>query len=161
MYKFRNATADDIQRIGEIESLCFPEAEAASLESFQKRFSVFPDCFFVLEVDGLVVGHMNGCIFNRPELPDELYADARLHCPDGDYQTVFGLAVDPKFQRRGYASILTRHFSEVSKKRGHKGIILTCKDYLVPFYKQHGFNNKGKSASSHGGATWNDMLLTH
>ncbi|WP_421870549.1 GNAT family N-acetyltransferase [Motiliproteus sp.] len=146
--------------MAELEAICFPEAEAASLDSFQQRFAVFAECFFVLEIEGVVVGHINGCIFDKPELPDALYSDTRLHNPDGAYQTVFGLAVDPSCQRRGYASALTRHFIDVSRANGRQGVVLTCKDKLVPFYQSLGFSHQGVSASSHGGASWNDMLLT-
>ena len=75
MYTIRPAADTDIERMAEIEALCFPAAEAATLESFQKRFAVFPECFFVLEVSGIVVGHINGCAYSRPELPDALYSD--------------------------------------------------------------------------------------
>lgn len=74
--------------MAEIEAMCFPEEEAASLDAFQKRFAVSPECFFVLEIDDVVVGHINGCIFSAPELPDLLYSDTSLHCPKGAYQTV-------------------------------------------------------------------------
>lgn len=161
MPHFLPAKAEDIVRISEIESLCFPEAEAASLQSFKQRFAAFPECFFVLKVNGKIVGHINGCIYHKPELPDELYSDASLHCPDGKYQTVFGLAVDPSFQRRGYASLLTKKFIEVSQSREHLGMVLTCKDYLVKFYQQHGFEFQGVSASSHGGVSWNDMVIAY
>lgn len=160
MQNLRQARAEDIIRIAEIENICFPEAEAATLKSIKERFTVFPECFFLLEIDGEIVGHINGCIYDRPELPDELYSDTSLHCPEGKYQTVFGLAVTPEYQRKGYASLLTKHFVDVSKYRGHHGIVLTCKEHLIDFYKQHGFIFQGKSASNHGGVSWNDMVLT-
>ncbi len=160
MQNFLQAKAEDIIRIAEIERLCFPEAEAATLESFNERFAVFPECFFVLKVDGKIVGHINGCIYDSPELPDELYSDSSLHCSDGKYQTIFGLAVDPSYQRKGFASLLTKHFIEISQARGHLGIVLTCKQHLVDFYQQHGFKFQGISVSTHGGVSWNDMLLT-
>ena len=160
MYLTRQATREDINRMAQIEAMCFPHAEAASLEAFQKRFAAFAECFFVLEVDGVVVGHINGCIHSAPELPDALYSDTSLHRPNGAYQTVFGLAVDPQYQKRGYASALTRYFIEVSRADGRKGMVLTCKEYLIDFYQRLGFTHKGVSASSHGGARWNDMLLT-
>jgi predicted N-acetyltransferase YhbS len=155
----RQATAKDIARIAEIERQCFPEAEAASLQSFNERFAVFPECFFVLEVNNEIVGHINGCIYDSPELPDELYSDASLHSPDGKYQTVFGLAVVPEYQKKGYASLLIQHLIKVSETKGHHGIVLTCKDYLVDFYQRYGFKHLGKSDSNHGGVSWNDMLL--
>ncbi|MBO1255003.1 GNAT family N-acetyltransferase [Alteromonas sp. 5E99-2] len=160
MHNIRQAVKADINRMAEIEEMCFSGSEAASLDSFQKRFSVFPECFFVLEHNDIVVGHINGCVFNSPELPDALYSDTRLHCPKGDYQTVFGLAVDPQHQRKGYASALTNHFIEFSKSRKHKGMVLTCKDHLIHFYQSFGFTHQGVSNSSHGGAQWNDMVLT-
>lgn len=159
MHNLRPATIEDIERIAEIESRCFPEAEAATLKSFNERFAVFPECFFVLEVNGKIVGHINGCINGSPELPDELYENASLHQPDGKFQTVFGLAVDPEFQHQGYASLLTEHLVGISKTRGQGGMILTCKEYLVGFYEKYGFKCQGQSASTHGGAVWNDMLL--
>jgi len=156
----RQATAQDINRISEIESICFPAAEAASLQSFNERFAAFPECFFVLEVDNKIIGHINGCIYDKPELPDALYADATLHQPNGKYQTVFGLAIAPEYQRKGYASLLIQHFIGNSKKKGQLGMVLTCKDYLIDFYKSNEFTHEGQSASSHGGVTWNDMVLT-
>ena len=160
MYTIRQATKEDINRMAQIESICFEEAEAASLQSFQERFAVFWECFFVLEVDGLVVGHINGCINDAPELPDELYSNPKLHKANGTYQTVFGLAVDPKYQKSGYASALMKHFIENSKLKGQKAMVLTCKDYLVEYYQGFGFTHQGLSSSNHGGAQWNDMLLT-
>lgn len=160
MLNFVQAKGEDIARIAEIEGLCFPEAEAASLESFKERFAVFPECFYVLKIDGKIVGHINGCIYDSPELPDELYSDSSLHCPNGKYQTIFGLAVDPSYQRKGYATLLIKHFIEISQARGHQGIVLTCKQHLVDFYQQHKFEFQGISASTHGGVSWNDMLLT-
>ncbi len=160
MHTIRQATKEDINRMAQIEAICFPEAEAASLARFQHRFAAFSECFFVLEVEGCVVGHINGCLYNAPELPDALYSDTRLHSPNGAYQTVFGLAIDPQYQKRGYASALTKHLIDVSRANKRKGVVLTCKDNLVEFYQRLGFNHKGVSASSHGGATWHDMLLT-
>jgi len=155
----RQATREDITRIAEIESLGFPEAEAATLAIFYERFQAFPECFFVLEVNEEIVGHINGCINDSPELPDELYLNSSLHCPNGKYQTVFGLVVAPNYQGNGYAGLLTKHLIDVSKSRGLVGIVLTCKDHLVRFYQKYGFNHQGKSASTHGGVGWNDMLL--
>ncbi len=158
MHSIRLATADDINRMAEIEAICFPAAEAASLESFIQRFDVFAECFYVLEIEGQVVAHINGCINDTPTLPDALYSNPNLHKPDGDYQTVFGLAVDPEFQKRGFASMLLNHFAQVSRDNGRKGMVLTCKAHLVALYEKHNYVQQGISASSHGGAQWLDMV---
>ncbi|MDC0612344.1 GNAT family N-acetyltransferase [Vibrio sp.] len=155
----RPATESDILSIAHIEKLCFPAAEAASLASFKSRFNAFPECFFVLEIDGVVVAHTNGCRFNQPALPDELFENATLHEPSGKYQTVFGLAVLPTYQSKGLATELMQHFVDVSKSRDLCGMFLTCKEHLIPFYQQFGFTNLGVSDSCHGGARWFDMRL--
>ncbi|PKF80779.1 GNAT family N-acetyltransferase [Vibrio sp. vnigr-6D03] len=159
MPNIRPAKSEDIKKIAEIESLCFPESEAASLKSFTERFQVFPECFFVLEVNGEIAGHINGCRYHKAELPDELFENANLHNPNGMYQTVFGLAVAPSHQRKGYASKLTKHLIEVCKQRNLTGMVLTCKEHLIPFYQSHGFTSQGQSDSSHGGALWYDMTI--
>lgn len=155
----RRAIADDVTRIAEIEEKCFPPAEAASLKSFLERFMAFPECFFVAEVDGKVVGHINGCVTDSPELPDTLYHNTCLHRPDGAWQTVFGIAVLPEYQHQGIARELMGHFINEAKKRKRAGIILTCKDEKIGFYESLGFENEGVSESTHGGARWNDMIL--
>lgn len=155
----RSARKEDVDRIIEIEGICFPPAEAAGADDIRRRFDVFGENFVVAQVDGIVVGFVNGCTTDEPCLPDELYHDIKLHKPDGAYQTVFGLDVLPTFRRRGLATALINHLIELTLKRGKKGVVLTCKDHLVPFYCAQGFVHHGVSQSTHGGAVWNDMLL--
>lgn len=47
-----------------------------------------------------------------------------------------------------------------AKKQGRKGLVLTCKDRLVPYYAKFGFVNEGVSDSAHGNVVWNQMRLT-
>lgn len=155
----RQAMVDDIAKIAYVEEKCFPPAEAATIKSFFERFMAFPECFFVAEADGKVVGHINGCVTDAPTLPDALYHNATLHIPDGPWQTVFGIAVLPEYQHQGIAKALMGKFKEETKKRGKEGIILTCKDEKIGFYENLGFSFKEVSSSSHGGARWNEMIL--
>lgn len=155
----RMAKEDDVKKIAQIELECFPIAEAAEEETLEKRYQAFKENFIVAEVEGKVIGFINGCTTDKPELGDELYHDANLHKPDGDYQTVFGLDVLPEYRNQGIAEKLLNKLIELSKERGKKGMILTCKDHLVHYYSKFGFEHKGVSASSHGGAKWNDMYL--
>ena len=155
----RPALADDVTKVAYIEEKCFPKSEAATLKSFLERFMAFPECFLVAEIDGKVVGHINGCVTNYDKLIDALYHNSSLHEPDGPWQTVFGIAVLPDYQHQGIARALMEHFKENAKKRGKQGILLTCKDEKIGFYESLGFTYDGVSASSHGGARWNDMIL--
>ena len=65
----------------------------------------------------------------------------------------------PERQHQGIAEELMRHMIEDAKRRGRKGLILTCKDRLIGFYERFGYKSLGVSASVHGGAVWYDMIL--
>ena len=67
--------------------------------------------------------------------------------------------VIPQKRGRGYASLLMMEMIEKARQENRRGVILTCKEKLIPFYEQFGFVNKGLSASVHGGAAWYDMVL--
>ncbi|WMJ77705.1 MULTISPECIES: GNAT family N-acetyltransferase [unclassified Sedimentibacter] len=154
-----NAVPDDIDSITALEAVCFPAAEAASRDSFKKRIARFPDSFFVARIDGKIIGIVNGCVTNSDVIYDAMFHDDNEHISDGSIQTIFGLLVHPDYQRRGIAALLMNHMIDISRKRGKKAVILTCKDKLIRYYEKFGFINKGKSESSHGGAVWYDMYL--
>lgn len=159
-YTIRPVTSNDLDAVARVEATCFPPAEGADLETFRTRIATFPDSFFVAETkDKEIIGFINGCVTDRPILGDELYHDASLHKQDGDYQTIFGLDVLPAYQRQGVAFDLMNHMIQKTKERGKKGLILTCKDHLIHYYEKFGYQHQGVSDSTHGGATWNDMLL--
>ena len=157
----RFAEKKDVDTIIQIESICFPKEEAASEKSFRERFATFPENFLVAELkkEKKLIGFINGCTTDKPDLPDILYEKAELHKKDGDYQTVFGLDTLPEYRKQGVAAHMMNELIKLSKKRGKKGIVLTCKDYLVHYYEKFGYKNQGVSKSCHGGAKWNDMLL--
>lgn len=155
----RTVHPGDLDAVTEVEAVCFPKAEAADRASFEARIKAFPDSFFVAEDEGRIVGFINGAVVNETTIRDEMFEDASLHNADGDYQSIFGLDVIPEYQYHGLASRLMRHMIEETRKRGKKGLILTCKDRLIGFYETFGYRNLGVSQSVHGGAVWYDMIL--
>lgn len=72
---------------------------------------------------------------------------------------VFGLGVHPNARQHGLAGTLLRSFIALARKRGQKGVVLTCKDHLVHYYSRFGFQDMGVSESVHGGKTWHEMQL--
>ena len=112
-----------------------------------------------MEDEGEICALIDGMVTDQETITDELYEDATLHNPDGAWQSVFGLAVMPQKRQLGYASLLMMELIEKARHENRKGLILTCKKNLIPFYEQFGFVNKGLSASVHGGAAWYDMVL--
>lgn len=155
----RRVSIEDLDAVSEVEASCFPEAEAATRTSFEQRIKTFPESFFVAEVNGKIIGFINGCITNEMTIYDELFSDASQHKPNGDYQAIFGLDVISDYRNQGIAAKLMNHMIEVSRLAGRKGVILTCKDKLIHYYSNFGFVNKGISKSEHGGAVWYDMIL--
>ena len=39
------------------------------------------------------------------------------------------------------------------------GVVLTCKENMIPFYEQFGFVDEGVSESEHGGVVWHQMRI--
>ncbi len=98
-------------------------------------------------------------VINNTVIYDELYKNSKLHLPEGEYQTIFGLDVVPEYRHRGIATELMNHMIKSSKLSGRKGVVLTCKNNLSEYYEKFGYKNKGVSKSVHGGAKWYDMIL--
>ncbi len=155
----RNATMADLAAVAEVEKRCFPAAEAATEEEFRARLAAYADCFWLLFEDGRLVSFIDGMATDEPDLRDEMYADASLHRPDGRWQMVFGLNTLPEYRRRGYAGRLLEALVRASRERGKAGVVLTCKERLVPYYASFGFADEGLSSSTHGNVAWHQMRL--
>ena len=155
----RQATMNDLDRVTEIEAICFPEAEAASRESIEDRLKVYNDSFLVCETDGKMIGFINGGVINEKTIRDEFYGDASFHNSKGDYQSIFGVDVLPEYRQKGVAGQLIRALIEVAEKAGRKGLTLCCKEEKIHYYAKFGFVDIGKSKSEHGHAVWYDMVL--
>ncbi|WP_041711358.1 GNAT family N-acetyltransferase [Clostridium pasteurianum] len=155
----RQASIDDLHLVVKVEEICFPQTEAATRESLEQRINTFSTSFFVAEIDGKIIGFINGCVTNKTTIYDELYKDSSLHILDGNYQTIFGLDVIPEYRNQGIAAKLMYYMIKASKKAERKGVILACKEKLIHYYEKFGYVNKGISKSVHGGAEWYDMIL--
>lgn len=47
-----------------------------------------------------------------------------------------------------------------ARQQGCKGLVLTCKEKLVPYYAKFGFSDEGVSdKSTHGNVVWHQMRL--
>ena len=155
----RQVRPDDLDAVTRVESVCFPKAEAAARDSFSQRIEVFPGSFFVAVKDGEIIGFINGCVTDDRTICDEMFENTECHKTDGAYQSIFGLDVVPEYQHQGLASLLMEHLIRDARKKGRKGLILTCKDRLIGFYEGFGYRSLGVSESVHGGAVWYDMIL--
>lgn len=156
---FREGRSDDDLSLSELENLCFPEAEAATLDTFKKRLEKYKDQFIVAELDGKVIGVVNGPVTMEADLTDEMYADTNYHVENGQWKMIFGVDTHPDFRGQHLASRSMERTIEKARAEGRKGLVLTCKENLIGFYERFGFVNEGISGSEHGGALWYQMRL--
>ena len=158
VFQIRTVTAADLDAVTALEAACFPPAEAATREAFAYRIETFPERFFVAERQGRIIGLVNGCASDLPAVDDRLF-EPQGHDPEGKNQMVFGLAVHPDCRNNGIAAALLRRLIDFAREQDMNQVILTCKREKIPYYQKFGFQNRGVSASEHGGAVWYDMVL--
>lgn len=156
----RHAALTDAERLADIEAECFPAAEAASKEQIVQRIQACGNWFWLLEKNRQVISFVDGMVTDLPDLTDEMYADSSLHNPSGRWQMIFGVSTLPDERRHGYAGKLLQSAIEQAYAENRSGVVLTCKDRLLPYYAKFGFRNEGISASVHGNAVWYQMRMT-
>ena len=155
----RTATMDDLQAVAAVEAECFPAAEAATEEEFAERLKYYGNHFWLMFEEEKLIAFVDGFVTDEADLTDEMYEKAGLHNEDGAWQMIFGVNTIPSHRRHGYAGQLIQRAIEDAKAQGRKGLVLTCKDRLVPYYAKFGFKNEGVSESTHGNVVWYQMRL--
>lgn len=156
----RNAYMKDLKAIAKVECECFPECEAADIETFKDRLTYYPNHFWLLEDNERLVAFVNGMVTNKEDLSDEMYANAALHDENGKWQMIFGVNTIPSYRRQGLAGRVIKKVISDARVQGRKGLVLTCKEPLLHYYAKFGFVDEGISNSKHGGVVWHKMRLT-
>lgn len=159
--KIRTANINDLKAIAAVEAECFPKAEAATAEDFANRLKYYADHFLLMYDGERLVAFIDGFVTDEPDLTDEMYAKADMHNENGAWQMIFGVNTVPQYRRRGLAGRLITEFINKARLENRKGLVLTCKEKLVPYYEKFGFINEGLTDKSvHGNVKWNQMRLT-
>jgi predicted N-acetyltransferase YhbS len=156
----RYATIDDIAAIAAVEAECFSPAEAAAEKDFVDRIKNYGNHFWLMYEEEKLIAFVDGFVTDEPDLTDEMYENAAMHNENGAWQMIFGVNTLAEYRRRGYAGELIRRAIDDAKQQGRKGLVLTCKKKLVPYYAKFGFRDEGISEKSrHGNAIWHQMRL--
>ena len=155
----RKATMNDLDAISEVESECFPAAEAATKEEFRERLESYADHFLLMFDGEKLVAFIDGFVTDEPDLTDEMYENAAMHSESGKWQMIFGVNTLPEYRRRGLAGALINEMIAEARRQGRDGLVLTCKDELVHYYAKFGFVDEGISSSTHGNVCWHQMRL--
>ena len=153
------ASPEDIPALTAVERECFPAAEAASEEEITARVHAYGKHFWLLFESEKLIAFVDGMTTDQADLTDDMYENANLHDENGAWQMIFGVNTLPAYRKQGYAGELIREAIRTAKNQGRKGLVLTCKDALVPYYTKFGFQNEGISGSVHGNVVWNQMRL--
>ena len=157
--EIRTATIADLAQIAAVEAECFPAAEAATKEEFEERIKYYGNHFWLMFEGEKLIAFVDGFVTDKPDLTDEMYERAELHQEAGEWQMIFGVNTIPSCRHQGYAGRLLQQAIADAKKQGRKGLVLTCKDALIPYYAKFGFVNEGVSESVHGNVVWYQMRL--
>ncbi|MBS7389975.1 MAG: GNAT family N-acetyltransferase [Oscillospiraceae bacterium] len=158
--EIRHATKHDISAISEVEAKCFPPSEAASEKAFTERIENYGNHFWLMYENDKLIAFVDGFVTDESDLTDEMFADATMHNENGAWQMIFGVNTLPEYRNNGYASELLRRAVDEAKEQGRKGVVLTCKDKLLPFYARLGFVDEGiTDKSTHGNAVWHQMRM--
>ena len=157
----RYATIEDIKAITAVETECFPPAEAATEKEFIESVRYYGNHFWLMFEQEKLIAFVDGFVTDEPDLTDEMYENASMHNENGAWQMIFGVNTLPTYRKYGYAGKLIRRAIEDAKQQGRKGLVLTCKDKLVPYYAKFGFQDEGVTdKSTHGNVVWHQMRLT-
>lgn len=156
-FEVRKATKTDLDGIVELESLCFPESEAATSKSLSERLDAYADHFLVTVYDGKIITLVDGLVTDEEDLLDEMYEDTNFHKEDGKWQMIFGVETHPDYRGKGLAKALVERFIQLAESEDRLGLVLTCKEELLDFYEDLGFVSEGLSKSNHGGVVWYQM----
>ncbi len=158
--RLRHASMEDLDVLAAIEAASYPKAEGASRESLRGRLTHFPHCFWLLEDDeGQTVAFINGMLTHQSHLTDAMYDAPSLHDDAGAWLMIFSVVTRPDCRGRGYAALLMERVISDMTAQGRRGIVLTCKERLLPFYTRFGYRSEGLSDSTHGAASWYQMRL--
>ena len=155
------ATAEDIAALAAVEAECFPPAEAATEKEFIERVRYYGNHFWLMYEEEKLIAFVDGFVTDEPDLTDEMYEHAAMHNENGAWQMIFGVNTIPDYRRHGYAGELILCAIVDARKQGRKGLVLTCKEKLIPYYAKFGFSDEGVSEkSTHGNVVWHQMRLT-
>lgn len=157
----KHAGVEDISAISSVEAECFPSSEAATKAEFMERVKYYGNHFWLLYEENKLIAFVDGFVTDEPDLKDEMYLCAFMHNENGAWQMIFGVNTLPDYRSHGYAALLISRAIDDAKKQGRRGLVLTCKERLIPYYAKFGFIDEGVSAkSTHGNVVWHQMRLS-
>ena len=154
----RHAVIEDLSDVVDIEHNNFSSEEAASAQAMKERIETIADTFLIAEIDGQVVGYIEGPVIKEIYISDDLFYHVKPNIKQGGYIAVTSLSISESFKGQGIGTTLLAALKDLAVAQKRQGISLTCHDYLISYYEMNGFVDRGESVSKHGNSTWYNML---
>ena len=158
-YTIRSAVPADLDRCHLIEAIAYEGDEAATREKIKTRIETYPTGFMVVEIGGEIAGFINSGCADDVRMSDREFKELVGHHPDGRHNVILSVAVHPKWQGRGIASILLVNFVLRMKRLKKTSIQLMCREMHIPLYERFGFSYVRPSQFAHGGKSWHEMEM--
>ena len=116
----RKATTDDLDIVTNIESTCFPPAEAAPREAFKERLAHYADHFLIIFDGDTPIGFIDGFVTDDEILTDEMFADASMHNPDGGMADDIWSKYNASVSQSRCRGAVDRGFHRIGQRRKSK-----------------------------------------
>lgn len=153
----RRVERTDLDECYALEKTCYQGLEVAPLPFIEKRIEIYPDGFFVAEVNGQVIGMVNGGATHKDDITDEELKYLTGHVRNGRNSVIFSLAVHPEFRGKGIARMLVQKMISISEQKEKQRVILLCDEELIGFYRSLGFTYGGPCHSYLGEGVMHQM----
>ena len=142
----------DINQAIKLEHACYPESEAASLDTMQYRFRIAPHLFLGMYDGNKLVGLIMATATNSSKITA---ASMKIHDPLGKCLCIHSVCVDSDHRRKGYATWLLTEYLKLN--HGYEKACLIVHEYLLKMYQNVGFKVVGVSDIVHGPEKWIEM----
>ena len=130
------ASKEDVEAISAVERECFPPSEAATEKEFIERVKHYGNHFWLMYEAEKLIAFVDGFVTDEYDLTDEMYENASMHNENGAWQMIFGVNTRPEYRRCGYAKELIKKAILDAREQNRRGLVLTCKESLVPYYSK-------------------------
>ena len=112
-FRFRTASENDISSIMKIEDSSFITGISAREEVISERIKVFPDGFYLMEVNNIPAGYISTEIWSYQEIADIEYfklghSIKEKHSLPGNELYISSIALLPDFRGRGLGEAMFR-----------------------------------------------------
>ncbi len=113
---------------------------------------------FVMENDSQeLVGYLLSLPTSENRVTDQIFYQLEENSGAKPYLAIASLSVASSYKGQGIGTLLLSGLKELVETSRYLGISLTCKDYLLTYYKENGFEYCGISSSRFANQIWHDM----